>query len=471
MRSYLLSILFLFITSLTFSQVDSSLTNPPDTLDDSFSYFFNEEETAKYLNYKPIFSVGTGVLKFFGDVQDSYSSNPIMGNSAMNLGVSRAVNDYFAFHLNAIYGTLSGNERTLERNLNFETELLNGSVLFSYNFYHLLAKPDLLIPYREQRKLIPTLSVGLSVFNFSSKGDLLDENGNTYHYWSDGTIRDRAEMPNNETASLVLTRDYVYETDLRDEDFDGLGKYTKAAFAIPIDLSLEFNLHKRAIIKLGATYFWVFNDNIDNVSSSGQGVRKGNGSGDNYLYTYASVKIDLFSNEKEVFEDGSYFVSADIINALKTEDRDSDGVVDIWDKCLETPAGVEVDDFGCPLDGDQDGFANYRDKELTTPTDSITNMQGVKLTADEWQSLSDTSQAINYDQICEYYPSICYDRPQDRYRNMFVKIPEKFLYLDKNEDEYISIEEVSKAIDDFFSMTSDLSIDDVYELTEFFFSQ
>jgi Ca2+-binding EF-hand superfamily protein len=54
---------------------------------------------------------------------------------------------------------------------------------------------------------------------------------------------------------------------------------------------------------------------------------------------------------------------------------------------------------------------------------------------------------------------------------MFVKIPEKFMHLDEDKDGYVSIEEVSRAIDEFFNMTSALTIDDVYELTEFFFSQ
>lgn len=471
MRKYLLIILSFTLISLSYGQTDSTLISPPDTTSDGFSYFFSEEETSKYLNYKPIISIGTGVIKSFADVKDRYSQNPIMGNKAINLGISRDLNDFLGVQFNAIYGTLSGNETTENRNLNFKTEVLNGSFLLSYNFYHLLSKPDLLITYREQRKLIPTLGIGLSAFNYNSKTDLLDANGNAYHYWSDGTIRNLSESPENEISSVLLHRDYEYETDLRSLDLDGLGKYNQTAFAIPIDFSLEYNLHKRAILKLGATYFMVLNDRVDNLSSEGTGNRKAKSGGDNYMYTYASIKFDLFSNEKEVFEDGSYFVSADIISAMKTSDEDADGVVDIWDKCLETPVGVEVGDFGCPIDADNDGFPNYLDKELYTQLDSITNMQGVKLTTEEWQSLSDTSLAINQDEICIYYPSMCYDNPRERYRNLFVQIPDKFKYLDEDEDEYISMEEISVAIDDFFNMTSTLSIDDIYELTEFFFSQ
>lgn len=43
-------------------------------------------------------------------------------------------------------------------------------------------------------------------------------------------------------------------------------------------------------------------------------------------------------------------------------DTDGDGVPDASDRCPTTPAGVQVDADGCPLDNDKDGVANYLDK-------------------------------------------------------------------------------------------------------------
>lgn len=45
----------------------------------------------------------------------------------------------------------------------------------------------------------------------------------------------------------------------------------------------------------------------------------------------------------------------------KTKDSDMDGVSDKKDKCPETPAGVAVDETGCPIDSDGDGVADYQD--------------------------------------------------------------------------------------------------------------
>lgn len=45
----------------------------------------------------------------------------------------------------------------------------------------------------------------------------------------------------------------------------------------------------------------------------------------------------------------------------KAKDSDGDGVADRKDKCPDTPAGVAVDENGCPLDKDGDGVPDYKD--------------------------------------------------------------------------------------------------------------
>lgn len=52
-----------------------------------------------------------------------------------------------------------------------------------------------------------------------------------------------------------------------------------------------------------------------------------------------------------------------------TADADKDGIKDKFDQCPDTPANVTVNSHGCPKDTDGDGVADYKDKELITPTD------------------------------------------------------------------------------------------------------
>jgi len=47
--------------------------------------------------------------------------------------------------------------------------------------------------------------------------------------------------------------------------------------------------------------------------------------------------------------------------ALGSKDSDGDGVKDKKDECPGTPAGVQVDEKGCPLDRDGDGVPDYKD--------------------------------------------------------------------------------------------------------------
>ncbi|PVX51071.1 thrombospondin type 3 repeat-containing protein [Balneicella halophila] len=49
-------------------------------------------------------------------------------------------------------------------------------------------------------------------------------------------------------------------------------------------------------------------------------------------------------------------------NLGKKKDADGDGVSDRKDKCPNTPAGVAVDEDGCPIDTDGDGVPDYLDK-------------------------------------------------------------------------------------------------------------
>lgn len=58
----------------------------------------------------------------------------------------------------------------------------------------------------------------------------------------------------------------------------------------------------------------------------------------------------------------------------KTPDSDMDGVSDNKDKCPNTPAGVAVDEKGCPIDTDGDGVADYIDDCPTVA--GLTSLKG-----------------------------------------------------------------------------------------------
>ena len=68
------------------------------------------------------------------------------------------------------------------------------------------------------------------------------------------------------------------------------------------------------------------------------------------------------------------------LNGIK--DADGDGIADNKDKCPNTPKGVKVDAFGCPIDTDGDGVADYLDKCPDTPAGAAVDASGCPLDSD-----------------------------------------------------------------------------------------
>ncbi len=447
------------------AQVDSSFSET-DTSGFSSFFTYSEEEMSKYLEYKPILKFGFGSFTYLGDVRDAYYGHPLIGRKPVMIGISRKINSFLALDFDVTKGYLSGMERTTERNLNFLTDVFIGGLQLRYNFEHLLKKKDVFLALEEYRVLLPFVSIGIETMSFNSKGDLYDAEGRMYYYWSDGTLRDKPESPENVYTSTILHRDYVYETDLRELDLDGLGKYNTSTYGIPISAGVDLHIHDRLVLEVGATYHMMFSDLIDNVSSAGEGVRKGDSKGDAFLNFYVAAKFDIFSAKKVVDVSNDY---SDVDFAqIDKMDSDGDGVIDLWDECPETPATVKVDNKGCPEDDDKDGIPNYRDKEIHSADTAIVDTDGVTLSEQRLAELSRVDSAITEDEICKVYPSMC---GITIVRRHFAEIPTKFKFVDKNHDNYISLDELNAVIDKFFDFETDLTVDDIYELTDFFFSQ
>jgi outer membrane protein OmpA-like peptidoglycan-associated protein len=84
------------------------------------------------------------------------------------------------------------------------------------------------------------------------------------------------------------------------------------------------------------------------------------------------AKNDLFFHVSAGF---SYAFFSDM-------DSDDDGIPDSKDNCPDTPEGVKVDEFGCPLDSDGDGVPDYLDKCPKTPRAVNVDKDGCPLDSD-----------------------------------------------------------------------------------------
>jgi hypothetical protein len=336
----------------------------------------------------PRVGIGAGVFTFFGDVNDNNYQHIFTSTYGVEVRGSANLSRYFDLDLNVIFGNITVNERTTSRNLNFKSEMFIGTAGVSYNFNHLYKKPGIIQPF---------IGVGVSFINFDSKADMKDANGNIYVYDEEGGIFT--------AAGEATQRDYVYETDLRDENLDGLGKYDQYTFSIPVSAGIDFKMGKRLSAKLGAGFYYTFTDLIDDISEKGEGDRKGNSRNDMFLFTSVSVSYSIGVGKSYTKSMKTKYYEEVDFYAMQMADSDEDGVNDFDDKCAQTPAGAKVDEHGCPVDSDLDVIADYRDKEDSTKVDAVVDLEGVTLSDERMLAAYADSLATIRANMHKVYPS------------------------------------------------------------------
>lgn len=369
MGKYLLSILFSLSIGLLYSQTTEPIasTGSAEAYTEPKPIITPKGSTI----FKPTFGLGAGMFSFYGDVNPGQLfQSPSTSRITFDLTVSQKLNSFLQFNFYALFGKLGVSEDYLSRNTNFESQISLGGVSVQYNFEHLI---------RRQKQISPFVSIGVEGFEFLSKTDLFDKNGNKYYYWSDGAIKNLAENSANASSAINLVRDYSYESDIRERNEDGFGKYAERSFALPVGVGAILHLGERVDVKFHATMHFTFTDYIDGITDKSKGVRAGNSSNDNFLVTGVSMHWDLLGKKEPLDTiDESWFANIDF-GSLDAADTDTDGIRDTIDKCPGTPAGAPVDAFGCPTDSDSDGVLDYADKEIASKAGAIVDQDGIAL--------------------------------------------------------------------------------------------
>ncbi|MBN1119120.1 MAG: hypothetical protein JXA77_18065 [Bacteroidales bacterium] len=408
--------------------------------------------------YKPVIGAGIGTFNFLGDVKNPNLA-PFNGTLGYKVNVSTFLDNAHNIRANFFFmgGSLTGNERSSEdltRNMNFKSDILLFGINLNYDFDHF---------YKTYRKVHPFISIGVESLTFNSMTDSLGFEDVRYNYGNDGGIYN---LPENDPSATLIRRDFTYETQLRQYDW-GMGRYPQYAFAVPVDAGLDFWLADRVMFRVGASYHFVFTDLIDHVSPENTTGRIGEAGNDNFLFTYVSMHLDLFSSDKTLTWEKLYQEME--WDGTMMDDEDGDGYFDGWDECPNTPFGVEVDTAGCPLDDDFDGYPNYMDDEPHSRYGAFVDERGVEISEDDLIARLDMSKAVAREDVPLYIRT---PESYGNYRSSALgEIPEKFIEVDKNNDKYISFEELMNTIDKFFDFDSDYTTDDIYELNDIFFSQ
>ncbi len=406
----------------------------------------------------PSVALGAGILSFNGDIGNGANLSSFSRiRAGYNLTIEERIGKYIGVSLNGIYGKLSDSERSKDRNLNFESTIMQGDLNLVLHFDN-----DLI--FNRNSIFAPYLFVGIGYLKFDPYGDLKDKNDSSYNYWSDGTIRDIAETDPLAPSASIIQRDYTFETQLT----DSATNYQRGTLALPIGGGFNLKVLRNLSVNVGATYYLTFSDWVDNFKE---------GSNDKYFFANVSIQY-TFGKEKD--ESDPIYNSVDF-SALDKLDADEDGVNDGDDRCPGTPKGVKVNGRGCPDDNDEDGVPDYKDKELMTKKDALVDVNGVTLTdkmlADQ-QSQFD-SLATERSELFNENPSLSYLKDVEAKStearktnpNAANSIPSALKPADKNNDGFISADEIANAIDMFFEGDSNFSVEKLNDLIDFFFEQ
>ena len=160
----------------------------------------------------------------------------------------------------------------------------------------------------------------------------------------------------------------------------------ETTIAIPLGLGLRLNISER--IDLDATFnYTIAMGDIDKSEEA---------AADKFMSASFTIHYDLFTPKpkENIYVDDSYYADVNF-KAMDVEDEDGDLIADVDDSCPKTPIGVKVNQFGCPLDGDNDGIPDYIDQEKDTRRGAVVDEKGVQLTDAKYHSMYSDYEAAS----------------------------------------------------------------------------
>lgn len=355
----------------------------------SFKNLFESIKNQPDTDYrKPSIIIGVGSYSFFGDVGDNNIKAIGKSNFGFNFGVEQRLGSIFGTNLNFGFGKFAANDKRNDRNLNFQSNVMN----FNLNLVTYFDNNKLLKFLPSSSLFAPFVTLGVGFITFDSKTDILNKDGLKYYYWKDGTIRDQEYKKENVQFNNILVRDYVYETGV-----DPNNSYSHNSLIIPIGLGVKFKLMHKIDANISTTYYFTTTDNIDGVAEAGF---------DKFLYANISFQYNIGGQSyKKLYERNIFYKDVNF-EAIVNIDSDGDGIADMVDECPETPKGAKVYLNGCPIDDDADGIPNYMDDEILSEKGALVDERGVTMTAKDQRAKYERENRIMNGQIILYKDTI-----------------------------------------------------------------
>jgi hypothetical protein len=364
---------------------------------------------------------GIGVTYFNGNINNASGVTPYSTvRTGFSLGVEERPVIFLGVSLSGMYGQLASSERseTPSKNLNFQATILSGELTANLHFDGLIMKPDAV--------LSPFIFAGVSFLSGTSYADTRDAKGEPYYYWTDGSIRNEPETAADITTAKIIQRSYKYDSTLG----------SISTLCIPVGVGLKFRLTDNILMNVQAAYYFTFSNDLEGYKNLSTSVNASTGGAaaalknEKYLFSVCTIEYHFTPKDNSPKVDESRYSnvpwqSIDVkVDTVKANTKDISAAdakrLDSLDQHHDTSAVDRAAAF----------FANP-------------NAGGSIV-----KSIDDQKHNVDPD-----------------------KLPARFRPADKNHDGYISSQEITQTIDEFFDGTSPMTIADINALIDYFFDQ
>jgi hypothetical protein len=264
---------------------------------------------------------------------------------------------------------------------------------------------------KKDAAIAPFLYTGFSFMSFSTATDSLDANKNPYYYWTDGSIRDQPQNSADILTSHVIQRDYTYETPLN----------KGTTLCVPAGVGIKIRITDNIKMNVQAAYYFTFSKDIEHYNLTS--------TKDKYLYSFFTLEYQFGKKKQDDFSNEARYQNVDFSSMMKDTIKQTDvsqaqlAKLDSAAAHMDTSA---IDREAMFRDNPTLGFLQDMDKAHMQSNGTSTNKHA---------------------------------------------LPAEFQAADKNHDGYISSQEITQVIDEFFDGTSTYTIADINKLIDYFFDQ
>ncbi|MBK6564966.1 MAG: OmpA family protein [Saprospiraceae bacterium] len=242
-----------------------------------------------------------------------------------------------------------------------------------------------LLFHKERNKWNWYTALGVGLSSHKASLDLYDASGNAYDVSGITGDFDTKAGRKDIVNQIKDIYDGKYETEgYKKKGIFRIGDKTNVHAVFVASMGISRKINKRFNIGIEHQVIASDNDYLDGIQFRTALDQTNNVDISHYTNVRLGINLGNFNKVTEPLYwlnplDAGMNDIADLKQrpVLDLTDTDADGIIDMLDQEVNTPAGAPVDTRGIALDSDGDNIADYKDKEPYSPPGYVVNSDGV----------------------------------------------------------------------------------------------